>query len=113
MRLLLCVDTILLRRLYVLFFNEIGTRRVHLAGVTRSPNGAWVAQQARNLAIGGVLERFSCLIRDRDAKFTRAFDTVFQSEGMRVVLTPVRTPVANRTRSGSSARSATSASTGP
>ncbi len=90
-----CVDTILLRRLYVLFFIEIGTRRVHLAGVTHRPNAAWMAQQARNLAIGGVLERFSCLIRDRDAKFTSAFDTVFDSEGMRVVLTPIRTPVAN------------------
>jgi putative transposase len=90
-----CVDTILLRRLYVLVFIEIGTRRVHFAGVTRNPTGTWVAQQARNLAIGGVLERFSGLIRDRDAKFTSAFDTVFQSEGMRVILTPVRTPVAN------------------
>ncbi len=107
-----CVDTILLRRVYVLFFIEIQTRRVHLAGVTRSPNGAWVTQQARNLAIGGVLERCSFLIRDRDTKFTRAFDTVCQSEGMRVIRTPLRTPVATRTPSGSSARSAASASTG-
>ncbi len=75
-----CVDTILLRRVYVLFFIELGTRRVRLAGATRSPNGVWVAQQARNLAIDGVLHRFSFLIRDRDAKFTSAFDTVFQSE---------------------------------
>jgi transposase len=76
-----CVDTILLRRVYVLFFIEVATRRVHLAGVTRNPNGSWVTQQARNLAMSGQLTRFSLLIRDRDAKFTDAFDTVFASEG--------------------------------
>ncbi len=91
-----CVDTILLRRVYVLFFIEISTRRVHLAGVTRSPHGSWVAQQARNLAIGGMLERFSFLIRDRDTKFSRAFDTVCQSEGMRVIRTPVANAYAER-----------------
>ena len=90
-----CVDTILLRRVYVLFFIEVATRRVHLAGVTRNPNGSWVTQQARNLAMSGQLERFSLLIRDRDSKFTDAFDTVFASEGIRTILTPVRTPVAN------------------
>ncbi len=67
---LFCVDTILLRRLYVLFFIEHDTRRVHLAGITTNPTGAWVAQQARNLAIAGLLEPFRFLIRDRDAKFT-------------------------------------------
>ena len=90
-----CVDTILLRRLYVLFFIEHETRRVHLAGITTNPTGAWVAQQARNAAISGLLERFSFLIRDRDAKFTSTFDTVFTSEAIRVILTPARTPVAN------------------
>jgi putative transposase len=90
-----CVDTILLRRVYVLFFIELSTRRVHLAGVTRNPNGAWVTQQARNLATDDLLERFSLLIRDRDSKFTNAFDTVFASEGIRTILIPVRTPVAN------------------
>jgi transposase InsO family protein len=90
-----CVDTILLRRVYVLFFIEVATRRVHLAGVTRNPNGSWVTQQARNLATDALLERFSLLIRDRDSKFTNAFDTVFASDGIRAILTPVRTPVAN------------------
>ncbi len=90
-----CVDTILLRRLYVLFFIEHESRRVHLAGITTNPTGTWVAQQARNAAISGLLERFSFLIRDRDAKFTSPFDTVLTSEAIRVILTPVRTPVAN------------------
>jgi transposase InsO family protein len=90
-----CVDTIRLRRVYVLFFIELATRRVHLAGVTCNPNGSWVTQQARNLATDDLLERFSLLIRDRDSKFTDAFDTVFASEGTRTILTPVRTPVAN------------------
>ena len=90
-----CVDTILLRRLYVLFFIEHRTRRVHLAGITTNPTGAWVAQQARNLAISGILDHVSVLIRDRDAKFTSVFDEIFTSEGVRVILTPVRTPVAN------------------
>ena len=91
----LCVDTIRLRTIYVLFFIELDTRRVHLAGLTRNPGGAWVAQQARNLAPSGVLDRFRFLIRDRDSKFTAAFDAVFATEGVRVIKTPVRTPVAN------------------
>ena len=74
------VDTVWLRRLYVLFFIELDTRRVHLAGVTAHPDGAWLAQQARNLLLmlGNRRPRF--LIHDRDAKFTRAFDDVFQSD---------------------------------
>jgi putative transposase len=90
-----CVDTILLRRVYVLFFIELASRRVHVAGVIRNPNGAWVTQQARNLAMRGVLEPFSLLIRDRDSKFVGAFDTVLASEGIRTILTPLRTPIAN------------------
>ena len=78
-----------------MFFIEIATRRVYLAGTTRHPDGAWVAQQARNLAIAGLLEWFLILIRDRDAKLTSAFDAVFTTEGSRVILTPIRTPVAN------------------
>jgi hypothetical protein len=78
-----------------LFFIEIATRRVHLAGVTSNPNGSWVTQQARNLAMSGQLTGFSLLIRDRDSKFTVPFDAVFASEGIRTILTPVRTPAAN------------------
>ncbi len=91
----LCVKTIRLRTVYVLFFIELDTRRVHLAGVTLNPGGAWVAQQARNLAMGGVLDRFRFLIRDRDSKFTTTFDAVFATEGVRVIKTPAHTPVAN------------------
>jgi putative transposase len=91
------VETVSLRRLYVLFFIELGSRRVHLAGCTANPSGAWVSQQARQLA-WGLAERSTpvrFLIRDRDSKFTRDFDTVFRSEGIEIVRTPVRAPKAN------------------
>jgi putative transposase len=91
------VDTIWLRRLYVLFFLELDTRRVHLAGVTANPNAAWVTHKARNLLL--VLEeqgrRVRFLLRDRDAKFCHSFDDVFGSEGADIVLTPVQAPNAN------------------
>jgi putative transposase len=89
------VETISLRRYYVLFFIELGSRRVHLAGCTTNPTGAWVAQQARNLAFTGLFERISYLIHDRDSKFTATFDEVFRSEGISVIHTPVRAPRAN------------------
>ena len=63
-------DTALLRRYYVLFFIELQTRRVHLAGATTNPDGRWVAQQARNLSLTAALDDITFLIRDRDAKFT-------------------------------------------
>jgi transposase InsO family protein len=90
-----CVETILLRQIYVLFDIELGTRRVHLAGLTPNPSGAWVAQQARNLAMSGVLGADALLIRDRDSKYTAAYDTIFASQAIRVIRTPIRTPVAN------------------
>ena len=92
---LFCVDTILLRRVYVLFFLELGIPRRALASVTRNPTGSWVAQQARNLAIDGVLAGFRFLIRDRDSKYTDVFDAMFATEGIRVIRSPIRTPVAN------------------
>jgi len=89
------VETISLRRFYVLFFIELGSRRVHLAGCTSNPSGAWVTQQARNLGFTGLFERIRFLIHDRDSKFAAAFDEVFRSEGIRVIHTPIRAPQAN------------------
>jgi transposase InsO family protein len=92
----LTVDTLFFKRFYVLFFIELAMRRVRLAGITTNPDGRWVAQQARNLLMQlddeGVHPRF--LIRDRDSKFTREFDEVFRSEGVRVIKAPVRAPKA-------------------
>jgi hypothetical protein len=91
------VDTVWLRRLYVLFFIELESRQVHLAGVSANPNAAWVTQQARNLLL--TLEeqgrRVRFLVRDRDAKFCRGFDDVFGSEDVDVLVTPVQAPNAN------------------
>jgi putative transposase len=75
------VEAVSLRRFYVLFFIELGSRRVHLAGGTTNPTGAWVTQQARNLSFTGLLERTRFLIHDRDSKFSASFDEVFRSEG--------------------------------
>ena len=92
----LTVDTLFLKRFYVLFFIELATRRVRIAGITTNPDGRWVAQQARNLLMqledDDVQPRF--LIRDRDSKFTREFDEVFRSEEIRVIKAPVRAPKA-------------------
>jgi putative transposase len=81
----------------VLFFIELESRRVHLAGLTENPGGAWVAQQARNLA-WSLSEReapLRFLIHDNDAKFSAAFDEVFRSEGIEIVRTPIAAPKAN------------------
>ena len=91
------VDTVLLRRLYVFFVIEVGTRFVHVLGVTANPDGGWVAQQARNLLID-LEERagaFRFLVRDRDAKFPRVFDDVMAGNGTRVVKIAPRSPRAN------------------
>lgn len=91
------VETFLLKTYYVLFFIELKTRRLHLAGVTKNPDIAWVTQQARNLS--GDLRQIDfapCfLIRDRDTKFTASFDAVFEADGARVITTPIRAPNAN------------------
>jgi putative transposase len=95
------VETVRLKTLYILFFIELHTRRVHLAGVTDHPNGPWMVQRARELSMsregettaGTSAPRF--LVRDRDGKFTRAFDDVFAADGIQIIKTPVQAPNAN------------------
>jgi putative transposase len=91
------VETAWLRTLYVLVFIELGSRRIHVSPSTVHPDSVWVTQQARNLAMNldGRSPAIRFLIRDRDAKFSRSFDAVLRSEGMRVIRTPVRAPNAN------------------
>jgi transposase len=107
------VDTVLLRRVYVLFVIELASRRVHLAGVTAHPTGLWVAQQARELvaSLGEQAVAWKFLIRDRDSKFTRVFDDIWRSTGAEVICTPVGRPTRTHTLNAGSGRSAGSAST--
>jgi putative transposase len=88
------VDTVLLRRYYVLFFIELHTRRVHLAGTTTNPTGPWTTQAPRNFCMR-VEPTIRFLIRDGAGQFTGAFDSVFRSDGTTIVRTPPYTPVAN------------------
>jgi putative transposase len=91
------VDTVLLRRLYALIVIEHGTRRVHLAGITASPDGAWTTQAARNflMDLGARVTSAKFLIRDRAGQFTGFLDAVFQAEGVRIVDSPPQAPRAN------------------
>ena len=91
------VDTVLLKRIYVLVFIEHGTRRMHIGGVTANPTGDWTVQQARNLAVT-LDERFESirfLIRDCGSNFTSSFDAVFQAAGTRILVTAVQAPRMN------------------
>ena len=91
------VDTVRLRRYYVLFVIEVERRVVHLLGVTANPNGPWVIQVARNFCaeLDEAGQRMGFLVRDRDTKFTAGFDQIFASIGAKTILTPVRSPNAN------------------
>ena len=91
------MDTVLLKRLYILVFIEHGTRRMHLGGVTADPTGEWTVQQARNLgmSLGERFEDIRFLIRDRGSNFTRSFDAVFQATGTRILRTAVQAPRMN------------------
>jgi len=92
----LTVETAFLQRIYVLFFISLATRRIEYVACTSNPDGAWTAQQARNLMLHlGDDQPFRLLIHDRDSKFGGAFDEIFRSEGVRAIRTPVRAPNAN------------------
>ncbi len=92
----LTVETIFLQRIYVLFFISLATRRIEYVACSSNPDGRWVTQQARNLAMQfGDQQPFRFLIHDRDTKFSRAFDEVFRAEGIKVIRTPVQAPNAN------------------
>ena len=93
----LTVETVMLTRIYVLFFVSLERRRVEFVATTKNPDGRWVTQQARNLMmqLGEGDRRFKYLIRDRDSEFSFDFDAVFRSESIRIIRTPVRAPNAN------------------
>ena len=91
------VDTALLRRYYLLYFIDVTTREVYFAGITAHPTGAWTTQAARNLYLrhADQLTGARALVRDRGSQFIDSFDEIFRTEGLEILKTPVRTPVAN------------------
>jgi transposase len=90
------VDTVFLKRLHVLFFIHVGSRRIVWAACTGEPNGEWVTQQARNLwQLAEEATEVRLMLHDRDRKFSRGFDTLWEAEGARVMLTPLMAPKAN------------------
>ena len=91
------IETVTLRRFYLLFFIDIPTRTVYFAGTTDHPTGVWVTQAARNLFLRHAdgLAGTRALVRDRANQFIDAFDEIFRTERMKILKTPVRTPVAN------------------
>ena len=89
------VESVLLRRYDVFFFIAHASRRVRFAGCSPNPTGAWMTQQARNVGLDLADEGVRFLIRDRDSKYSGAFDEVFRTDGIRIVKTPVRAPQAN------------------
>ena len=91
------VDTVMLRRYYVLFFIDVTSREVFFAGITPNPTGPWTTQAARNLFLRheNALANPRALVRDRGGQFVDSFDEIFRTEGFKILKTPVRTPVAN------------------
>lgn len=91
------VDTVFLKRIYALIAVEHGSRRTHLAGITTNPTGTWTAQAARNLLmdLGDRVDTLMFLLRDRDSRFSRAFDAVFAAEGIHILASPPQAPRAN------------------
>jgi hypothetical protein len=92
-----CVDTVFFKRLYVLFFIHMSSRRILAASCTAEPNGAWVTQQARQLpwTLADESIKLGYVIHDRDKKFAPKADAVFKSESARILLTPLMAPLAN------------------
>ncbi len=89
------IDTAFLRRYYLLFFIDVTTRQVFFGGVTVNPTGEWTTQAARNLFLRHPFANTRALVRDQASQFIDAFDEIFRTQGMKVLKTPVHTPVAN------------------